>query len=171
MAVEGRPINGGTDVITVVRPAGPVIVGLLALLAFGLLFQAMFVWAGRQVDNMRYGFPRSVQISGYVGHGDERRMPSYIRTLNLDGQISVLVIPGGDTGQLQVLKGPYLVGNDGLYEVALPELRDVSGDGHVDLLVTVRGEVVVYINENEEFRLMNDEERTVLLTESFEEEQ
>jgi hypothetical protein len=120
------------------------------------------VWGQRQLDTMRYGFPRAAQISAYVGHGDERLGPTLIETRNINGQISVLIFPAGDTSEVNVLHGPYLVGPDAPYEVARPLLRDMNGDTHVDLLVEVRGELVVYINERGTFRLMTAAERATL---------
>jgi hypothetical protein len=37
--------------------------------------------------------------------------------------------------------------------------HDVNGDGHADLLVRVKNEEVVYINDSGEFRLMTRAER------------
>lgn len=134
----------------------------LAFIAIGLLFSTLLDVGQRAYDDLRYGAPRRVLLSGYVGHGDERRMPTQIITLNLDGQVSTLVLPGGDVDALQVLMGPYVVGDDGAAAVALPELQDVNGDGHVDLLVTVRNETVVYVNRNGQFALITPTERQVL---------
>jgi hypothetical protein len=142
-------------------------VGLLALVAVGLLVQAGLGWGQRQLDTMRYGFPRAAQVTAYVGHGDERLGPTVIETRNINGQISVLVFPAGDTSEVKVLHGPYLVGPDAPYEVALPMLRDMNGDTHVDLLIEVRGELVVYINERGTFRLMTAEERANLQEQRF----
>ena len=80
-------------------------------------------------------------------------------TLNIDGQISILVLPGGDAGRVQALAGPYLVGVDNRYVVPRPALADFTGDGRVDLLVTVRGETLVYVQEGDGFRLLTPEER------------
>jgi hypothetical protein len=106
--------------------------------------------------------PRTAQITAYVGHGDERRMPTHIVTLNLNGQVSTLVLPGGDATNLTVLPGPYIVGNTGQYAPAVPALRDVNEDGHVDLLVTVRNETVVYLNKNGQFVLITPAEQAAL---------
>jgi hypothetical protein len=144
------------------QPLMMAVVGLLALLAIGLLVQTLLVWGQRQLDTMRYGFPRTVQVTAYVGHGDERLGPTVIETRNMDGQISVLVFPAGSTRQVSILDGPYLVGPDAPYEVARPILRDVNGDSHVDLLVDVRGELVIYINERGRFRLITEAERANL---------
>ncbi|NJP06497.1 MAG: VCBS repeat-containing protein [Chloroflexaceae bacterium] len=135
---------------------------VLALAVLVLVAQQGSTYLQQQVDTMRYGFPRVAQITGYVGHGDAHQMPTHIMTLNMDGQISTLVIPGGDINRLSVLAGPYLVGMDGPFAVALPTLRDVNQDGHVDLLVTVRGETIVYLNQDGTFRLLTAEERVEL---------
>lgn len=176
MAVVRRPLNGGAQagyrrpraglrgprIDLPLRPLALVVVGLLVLVAVGLLVQAGMVWGQRQLDTMRYGFPRTAQISAYVGHGDERLGPTVIETRNINGQISVLVFPAGNANQVNVLDGPYLVGPDAPYEVARPMVQDMNGDTHVDLLVEVRGELVVYINERGTFRLMTVEERADL---------
>lgn len=135
---------------------------VLALVALVLVVQRGVVAGQRLLDDVRYGYPRSVRVLAYVGHGDERAMPTLLQTLNLRGQISVIVIPGGDVKQVQVLAGPYVVGSDGPYVVATPMLRDVNDDGHVDLVVTVRDEAIVYMNENGAFRMMTMEERATL---------
>jgi hypothetical protein len=137
----------------------------LALLALALVVQHGAEHAQRTVDTLRYGYPRSVSMLGYVGHGDERYLPTMMETLNLNGQIHILIFPGGDVQQLQVLEGPYVVGKDGAYVVAHPSLRDITGDGHVDLLVTIRDEVIVYVNDDGKFRPVTMEERAKLADE------
>lgn len=134
----------------------------LALLALGLLVQALVGWGQHQVDTLRYGFPRRAHLTAYVGHGDERRMPTHIIALNLGGQIRTLVLPGGDASQVAVLPGPYIVGEDGPYAVALPRLADVDGDTHMDLIVTVRNEEIVYTNRDGGFVLLTPEEQMVI---------
>lgn len=134
----------------------------LALVALALVVQMALTHGQRLFDDVRYGYPRRASIVGYVGHGDERYSPTFIETLNMNGQISTLVVPGGDIEQLQVLEGPYVVGSDGSYIVAQPALQDMNDDGHVDLIVTVRDEAIVYMNEDGSFRIMTMEERAEL---------
>lgn len=169
MAVVQRPLRGTWQKERRWLPPGwfgafllQMMASLLLLLALTLVVQYGMDITGRTFDNWRYGFPRTASIVGYVGHGDERLHPTWIQTVNLDGQLSVLVAPGSDVSQVQVLTGPYLFGSEGAYEVAHPALRDVNGDTHVDLLVTVRGEVLVYINENGQFRPLSAAERATL---------
>lgn len=137
----------------------PLAAWVLAFVAIGLLFAHVLAWFQHRIDDMRYGMPRTAHATAYVGHGDERHMPTHIITLNLAGQVSTLVLPGGAAEEVQVLPGPYIVGRDGAYAPAVPWLEDVDGDGHVDLLVTVREETVVYLNRHGQFVFAPPEEQ------------
>ncbi len=136
---------------------------VLALLAIVVLAQRAMTWGQRWLDDVRYGFPRSARISGIVAPGDVDGLPTQIIALNMYGQVSILVLPGSDATQVQVLEGPYLFGRDGAYAVARPTLYDVNGNGQADLLVTIRGEAIVYLNDNGTLRLMTPEERAELV--------
>jgi hypothetical protein len=96
-------------------------------------------------------------------HGEVNGEPTHLMALNLRGQVSIFEIPGGDPGKLQVLPGPYLVGADASYVVPQLSLQDMNGDGQPDLLLQVRGEVVIYVNENGRFRLITPAERARLV--------
>jgi hypothetical protein len=164
MAVVRKQMQRGFQMRTIwVKPLLLLTTYGLAFIAIGLLFQLAAGWVQFHADTLRYGMPRVARITGYIGHGDESVQPSTIMALNNEGQISILVLPGGDTAQTQRLTGPYLVGDDGPYAVALPSLADVNSDGHVDLLVTVRGEVLVYVNEDGAFRLITSAEYARLM--------
>jgi hypothetical protein len=137
----------------------------LMLLFLGyLLITPVIGWGQRRLDTMRYGFPRTTQIDGFVGHGEEGGEPTHLIALNLNRQVSILEIAGGDSAKVRALPGPYLVGADGGYVVPYLSLRDLNGDGQADLLLQVREEIVVYINENGSFRLMTPAERARLVT-------
>jgi hypothetical protein len=133
---------------------------LLLVLGYALL-TPVFTWGQRRVDDLRYGYPRTTQIEGFVGHA-EKGAPTHLMALNLHGQVSVLEIPGGDATQVRSFGGPYLVGADGRYVVPHLALRDLTADGQDDLLLQVREEIVVYVNENGTFRLMTPAERLQL---------
>jgi hypothetical protein len=135
--------------------------GLLLVLGYLLLTPA-FAWGQQRLDDLRYGFPRVTQLDGFVGHGEEHGDPTHLIALNLHGQISILELPGGDTGRVQTHAGPYLVGADGRYVVPHLSLADVNGDGQADLLLQVREEIIVYMNESGTFRLITAAERARL---------
>ncbi len=134
----------------------------LALLIIALLLQQALVWGQRRIDDLRYGFPRAVHLNAVLAPADAQGTPTHIIALNLNGQVSVLLIPSGDVSQIKTLVGPYLVGRDGPYEVPLLTLQDVNADTWPDLLVTLRGEMIVYINDQGVLRIITAEERAVL---------
>ena len=136
----------------------------LLLLVLGyLLLTPVFTWSQRRLDDVRYGFPRATQLDGFVGHGEKSGDPTHLMALNLRRQISILELPGSDPMKTRVFAGPYLVGSNGLYVVPYLSLEDINNDGQADLLLQVRDEVVVYINENGTFRLITSAERAHLV--------
>ncbi len=79
--------------------------------------------------------------------------------MNLNRRIVVFEIPGGDVSKTRTLTGPYLFGaNEDLTPVGL-KLAYVNADQNADLVVSVKDEEIIYINENGDFRLINDGER------------
>jgi len=167
MAVASRPLERGrsTQVRRTVRFTSllTLVTYLLAFLAIVVVLQQAMVWGQRRLDDLRYGFPRSAHTSGIIRPEDAMGAPTQIITLNIDGQVSTLVLPGGDAAGVQVLEGPYLVGRDGPYAVPHPTLQDINGDGQVDLLVMIRGEAIVYMNEQGTLRIITPEERAALM--------
>ena len=91
--------------------------------------------------------------------------PTHLMALNLNRQVVVVEIPGGDASKTRTISGPYLFGaNEDLTPVTL-SLRDMDGDGLPDLLVDVRREQIVYLNRDGAFRLPNADEQARLYTE------
>lgn len=134
---------------------------ILALIALVVLAQHASAWAQARLDDLRYGSPRTVHLSGVVG-GDSAAAPTRFIAMNLGGQVSILVLPAGDSGRLAALPGPYVIGRGGADAVPQLELADLTGDGQADLLLTVRGETVVYVNHEGTFALITQEERARL---------
>jgi hypothetical protein len=134
---------------------------ILALVALIVLAQHATAWGQARLDDLRYGMPRTVHLAGVVG-GDSAGAPTRFVGLNLDGQISIMVMPAGDSSKLAALPGPYVIGRGGAEAVPHLELADLTGDGQADLLLTVRGETVVYVNHEGTFALITPEERARL---------
>lgn len=164
MAVTTRSLDRPTPFWRRVN-IGPLLTAaayLLALFAAALLLTRGAEWAQGRLDDARYGWPRTVHLSGVVGGGDSPSQPTRFIGLNLDGQISVLVAPAGDTSRLSALPGPYVIGRGGDAAVPLLALDDLTGDGAPDLLLTLRGETVVYVNHDGTFALITPDERAQL---------
>jgi hypothetical protein len=69
-------------------------------------------------------------------------------------------MPGGDPAKARTIVGPYLFGaGEDLTPVQL-RFSDVNGDQRPDMLVSVKQEEMVYINdaESNQFRVINSDE-------------
>ena len=119
-------------------------------------------WARVRLDDVRYGRPRTTHLSAFVGHGDGEGVPTSLMAINLNRRITVVEVPGGDPTRVRTIPGPYLVGKDEELTTATMRLVDVNGDGHLDLLLRVKSEELVYINDRGEFRLMTRAERPMV---------
>lgn len=120
---------------------------LLGLLVSYQLFSSAAFWARIKFDDLRYGYPRSYQIDGFVGYGESNGLPTHIVALNLHRQVLVLVIPGDDPAHVTTLKGPYLYGADEEYSPVTLRLVDVTGDGYPDIVLNVDNQTVVWVDQ------------------------
>lgn len=171
MAVTSKDIDSksGGRASVFPRSVGPVAYGVtfvLAAFAVYVLVGAVVSWGQVRLDDLRYGRPRTTHLEGYVGHGAEvEGRPTRFVGLNIDRQVVVLELPGGDTTQVRSLPGPYLFGaNEDLTPVLL-SLGDMDGDGLRDLVVNVRNEQIVYLNRDGGFRLPTPDEQSRLVQE------
>ncbi|MCX7861225.1 MAG: hypothetical protein N2385_14120 [Chloroflexus sp.] len=135
------------------------IVTILAVAALAIIMGAIAELGRTIIDDWRYGRPRTTHLTGYAGLPAERAgQPSRFIAMNLDRQVVVIVLPGGDPAQAQTWQGPYLFGlHEDLTPVVL-SLADADGDGLADLLVTIHHEQLVYLNRDGTFRLPTPEE-------------
>lgn len=135
---------------------------ILAMLAMTTLHNAGLAWGKRKLDDLRYGRPRTVMLAEPLGLEADGGLPSAVIATNLDGQIALILLPAGDRAKAVSLPGPYLFGADGGDEVPQLSLDDLNGDGRPDLLLTVRGEQVVYLHRDDTFSLLTPAERAAL---------
>jgi hypothetical protein len=114
------------------------------------------------VDDLRYGRPRTTQIDAFVGHEETTGQPTHLLAINLNRQVMVIELPGGEAAKARTLSGPYLFGaNEELTPLQL-HLQDLDGDGKLDLLLDIRQEQLVYLNRDGAFRLPTPEEQAAL---------
>lgn len=159
----GRPQQVGS-VAGGVAPVAYIITLLLAALAIYVLVGSVVHWVRIGVDDLRYGRPRGMHLVGYVGHGEDvTGQPTRFIAINLDRQVVVLELPGGDASQVRSLPGPYLFGaGEDLTPVEIA-LHDLDRDGFNDLVIAVRQEQVVYLNRDGGFRLPTPDEQHQLM--------
>lgn len=138
------------------------VVSILALTALYFLLSHVVTWGQATWDNMRYGLPRTFHLAADVGHSAATGEPSHLIAMNLDRQIVVLDIPGGDTRQVRTLMGPYLFGADEHLTPVTMRLHDFDGNQAPDLVVRVKDEEIIYMNHDGAFVLITPEERQQL---------
>lgn len=140
-------------------------VATLLLAAVAIYMGVSLLLSRAQVlfDDLRYGRPRTSQLSAYVGHGEAPGQPTHLLALNLNRQALIVELPGGDPTKARTITGPYLVGANEDLTPLLLELRDLDGDGHVDLMLNVRNEKVVFLNKEGTFRAPTPAEQAALV--------
>jgi hypothetical protein len=139
--------------------------GVTLLLAALAVYAAISLVVGKAhivVDDVRYGRPRTVQLDSFVGHDEPAGHPTHVIAMNLNRQVVVVELPGGDAGKARTIVGPYLFGADEDLTPVLPSLRDMDGDGQPDLLLDIRREQIVYLNKDGAFRLPTPDEQVHL---------
>ncbi|NWJ44683.1 MAG: hypothetical protein HXX08_02275 [Chloroflexi bacterium] len=140
-----------------------VIGGLVAISMLILLVTTVIGWWNIWQDDMTYGRPRTMQLSGWVGHNEQTGEPTNFIAQNINGEVNIYEIPGGDTSKMTVIKGPRLFGKNADLTPVKIRLEDVNTDGHVDLIATVDGSELVYINDSGKFRpASGDEVRRIM---------
>ena len=80
-------------------------IGLFIMIIGWLSFSALSNWWSGKVNDWTYGVPRTYQTDAVVGHGDSAAHPSHFITINLNGKIEVIEIPGGDPDLIIHIQG------------------------------------------------------------------
>ncbi len=136
---------------------------LVGMLAIYVLVGWVVAWGQVRLDDLRYGRPRTMHLSGFVGRAEEAHgQPTHFIAMNLNQQVIVLELPGSDPTRVRSWPGPYLFGAHEHLTPVIINLADVDGDGLPDVLLNVRNEQVVYLNRDGGLRLPTPEERTLL---------
>src|SRR5690349_10337699 len=77
ITLPSRSVNGLAYVVTL----------LFVVLAANALFSSLSDWARIKLDDVRYGRPRTFQLTSYVGHEEQEGMPTHLIGMNLDRRI------------------------------------------------------------------------------------
>ena len=117
-----------------------------------LMFSTLSSWWTTTQDDWHYGRPRTYQVDAVVGQGDSKANPSHFIVMNLNRQIIVIEIPGGDASKTRIFNGPTLIGpGQDLTPVTL-SFQDVNNDGKLDMIVNVQDTHFIFLNQNGTFR-------------------
>jgi hypothetical protein len=123
----------------------------LVYLVLGMLCACLLLWVGQMLlswantvyDDIHYGRPRTTQVDHFVGH-EVGNTPSHFIATNINGQIYIVEIPGGQANNSHLLLGPHLVGEGS--DLSPVFLSFVGDPQHPDLLVTTDGIQVHFHN-------------------------
>ncbi len=136
--------------------------GLLIMVLAYLLFGAVSSWWQTTVDGWQYGYPRTFQTDAVVGHHDSPANPSHFIAINVHSHIEVIEFPGGDVTHARIYVISTLIGSGQDLVLVTLSFRDVTGDGKPDMIVSAGGTIVVFINENDQFRPLKPSEQVTL---------
>lgn len=136
-----------------------VLAAAAAAVVLYLVVSSLVAFTQTKIDDMKYGNPRTTHLDAVVGNGDSADQPTHFIALNLNRQVSVIELPGGDISKATAISGPYLFGDgEDLTPVQL-RVEDINGDGKPDLLLTVKNEEIAYINDKGSFRPITADEK------------
>jgi hypothetical protein len=126
-------------------------VGMLVALTLWTLGSAALSWWGNWQDDLHYGRPRTTQYDVVVGHNDSPAHPTHFLALNLNGQVVIVEIPGGDLSKSITYQGPRLYGQNAALAPVTLTFADLTHDGKLDMLVHFQGSAIIYRNEQGKF--------------------
>ena len=134
---------------------------LTALSAY-VVVSAAVEWVQVRLDDLQYGRPRTMQVDAFVGHNEAGGVPSHFVAMNLNRRVTVLELQGGDGARANIITGPYLFGQGEDLTPVQVSAQDVNVDGKTDLVLSVKHEQLIYLNNGAAFKLMTPEAQAAL---------
>ncbi len=123
----------------------PVGLGMILMLGIVIVGSVVLGWAQTVSDDLHYGRPRTFQMDAFVGH-ETGSTPSHFIALNLQGQIEIIELPGGDATHARMYVGPHIYGPGA--DLVPVTVRFVEGvqPHHPDMLILFQNTQVVFHN-------------------------
>lgn len=87
----------------------PLGLGMVLMLCLVVVGSLVGGWVQIAWDDLRYGRPRTFQMDAFVGH-EQGRTPSHFIALNVQGQMEIIELPGGDATHAKIYLGPRIYG-------------------------------------------------------------
>lgn len=138
---------------------GYVATALVAAVVLYMVLSAIVGWGISKYDDVRYGTTRTYHTDEYMGIDDSATSPTHFVAMNINRQVVVMQIPGGDTSKTRIINGPYLFGSNEDRTPVILNFSDVNADGLKDMIVNVKNEALIYLNRGDHLSLMTPEER------------
>ncbi len=129
-------------------------IGMLAMLALWSILLSAIAWYNTQMDDIHYGRPRTFQFDAVVHHNNDSILtPTHLIVINLNRKVEVIEQPAGDSSHMQVYIAATLIEDGSELFPVTAYIKDVTGDGLPDIVLTVKGAHFVLINTGTRFRL------------------
>jgi len=128
----------------------PVGLGMLLMLVIVIAGSGLLGWVQTSWDDLHYGRPRTFQMDAFVGH-ETGRVPSHFIALNLQGQIEIIELPGGDATHARMYIGPRIYGPGADLVPVRLRFVDSAQPHHPDMLILFQNTQVVFHNVNGTF--------------------
>ncbi len=93
-------------------------------------------WIQHTRDDWTYGNPRTYQTDANVGHGTSQAPMSHFLVENLNGQVIVIEIPGGEPGKAHIYQITTLA-QGSIDTPVTVSFKDINADGKLDMLVSI----------------------------------
>ena len=135
----------------------------LVLLLLWWVISQVLVWGTNELNDIRYGRPRTFQIDAVVGQGDDAQHPSHFIALNLHGTITILDFPAGDATKARDFVLTSVVGPDSDLDPVTLKFVDVNQNGKPDMLIDVGNVEAVLVNDQGTFRSPSPAEQQQIL--------
>jgi hypothetical protein len=129
-----------------------VALAMVIMLLGWMMFSMLGNWWTTTQNDWQYGRPRTYQVDAVVGHNDSPSNPSHFIAINLNRQIIVIEIPGGDASKARIFVGPTLIGPGQELTPVTLTFEDVTHDGKLDMVINVQDAHFVFLNENGTFK-------------------
>lgn len=133
---------------------------VVAAVVLYMVLSAVVGWGMSKYDDVRYGTTRTFHTDAVIGIEDSPTNPTHFVAMNINRQVVIMQIPGGDTGKTRIINGPYLFGGAEDRTPVLLNFTDVNQDGLTDMVVNVKNEALIYLNRGNQLTLMTPEERS-----------
>lgn len=128
-------------------------IGMLAMLFFWLVFQAIAAGIQAHTLDAQYGYPRFWQTDQVLGlDHDSPGRKSHLVFQNVNGHVFFLVLPAGDVSKALLYNVATLYGEDAANWPVTATFDDVNHDGKIDIIVTIDDQHVVFLNTGTGFK-------------------
>lgn len=117
-----------------------------------ILFTSIANWLQNEQNTFTYGMPRTYQTDAVLFSGDTPETPTHVIALNLNGRITIIVMPQGKAQNAKIYEGADIItANPSLVPVTV-SFQDVDGSGRKAMLVHVGTQTIIYPNDGKAFQ-------------------